>query len=62
MSDKEFTAITVAALFLGLITVCGLAILAERQGNQDTLKDGYSRGYTDYCPASDKFAWKGECR
>lgn len=62
MNDKEFTAITIVALLVGVIMVCGLAMLAEREGNQDTLKDGYSRGYTDYCQASDTFVWKGECK
>ena len=42
--------------------VIGVMICAITDYDSGTWREGISRGYAEYCPQDNQFAWKGECK
>ncbi len=48
------------ALF-GTIATAVFSTIVE-PGTRGNWREAVSRGYAEYCPKDDNFAWKGECK
>jgi hypothetical protein len=49
-------------LTMGIVGSLIAAVLSDYRVGNAVWRDGISRGYAEYCPLDDQYAWKGECK